>query len=206
MVWTMLQGMVAHAIQGYDFNRRGSDLQLGPITLKLVYECSDGYVVLFPIGEALARLVGWCVEEGLIPEHWLTDENWPMYHLKVLQQDPLSHTIDEIIEAVGRYVRDKTKSQLLEQSLREGVSMAPVSTTEELARFHHLEERGYWLTAPLPNGQQIPVPGLFARAAATPMAVRRWAPKLGEHNHEVLGQMLGLSPEQAAAAAGLTRR
>ena len=193
MVWTMLQGMVAHAIQGFDFNRRGSDIQLGAITMKLVYECADGYVVLFPIGAALAKLVSWCIEDGLVPETWLTDEDWPMFHLKVLQQEPVAHTIDEILDAASRYVRDRTKNQLLEQSLREGVSIAPVSTTEELARFRHLEERGYWLPAPLPNGREAPVPGLFANPTQTPMAVRRWAPRLGEHNHEVLTEMLGLS-------------
>ena len=202
MVWTMLQGMVAHGIQGFDFNRRGSDIQLGPLTLRLVYACADGYVVLFPIGAALASLVGWCVEDGLMPEEWIGDEDWPTYHFKLLLGEPVAHPIDEVLEAIGRYVQDKTKAQLLEQSLREGVSMAPVTTTEELARFRHLEERGYWLPAPLPNGREAPVPGLFAKPSQTPMAVRRWAPRLGEHNHEVLTEMLGLSSAEASAAAG----
>ena len=80
--------------------------------------------------------------------------------------------------------------------------MAPVSTTEELVRFRQLEERGYWLQAPLPNGQELPAPGLFARLTETPLTVRRWAPKLGEHNREVLGGMLGLSAAETAAACG----
>ena len=80
--------------------------------------------------------------------------------------------------------------------------MAPVSTTEELVRFRQLEERGYWLKAPLPNGQELPVPGVYARLTETPLKLRRWAPKLGEHNAEVLGGKLGLSAAETAAACG----
>ncbi|MCH8107745.1 MAG: CoA transferase [Chloroflexi bacterium] len=202
MVWTMLQGMVAHAIQGFDFNRGGSTIQLGSVTVRLVHECADGYVVIFPIGGALAKLVQWCVQDGLVTEDWIDAEDWPTYHFKVLQGQPVSHSLDEVLDAVGRYVRHKSKSTLLEQSIREGVTMAPVSTIEELARFRQLEERGYWLAAPLPDGQEVLVPGIFARLSEAPMSVRRWPPTLGEHNQEVLGGMLGLSIQEIATAAG----
>jgi len=203
MVWTMLQGMVAHSVQGADFNRAGNNVQLGTVTLRLVHECADGYVVVFPIGGALTKLVEWCVRDGIVSEDWLTAEDWPMYHIKVLQQQSVAHTIEEIIDAVSRYVQDKNKFQLLEEGLAEGVSMAPVSNMEDLVRFRHFEERGYWLTAPLPSGQDVPVPGYFAHPSATPMRVRRWAPSLGEHNEEVLGGFLGLTPSQVNAASGV---
>ena len=75
MVWTMLNAMVAHAIQGFDYNRAGPVLQQGRVALRLVYECSDGYVVLVPIGGMLATLIQWCVQDGLVPENWLGDED-----------------------------------------------------------------------------------------------------------------------------------
>ena len=202
MVWTMLQGMVAHSIQGFDFQRAGPNVQLGPIRIQMVYECADGYVVMFPMGGALAKLIEWCAEEEIVPKEWLAAEDWPMYHFKVLQGETVAHSLEEIIDTISRYVRGKTKDQLLEQSLREEVPMAPVSTTEELVGFRHLEKRGYWLQAPLPNGQELPAPGLFASLTKTPLKVRRWAPKLAEHNREVLGGMLGLSAAETAAACG----
>ena len=202
MIWTMMQAMVAHSVQGRDFNRGGNTIQLGTVTLRLVHECADGYVVVFPIGGALAKLVEWCVRDGIVPEDWLTAEDWPMFHIKMLQQQPVAHTIEEVLDAVSGYVRDKTKNQLLEQGLAEGVSMAPVNNMEDLTRFRHLEERGYWLTAPLPNGQQAQVPGIFANPSGTPMNVRRWPPRLGEHTGEVLEDLLGLSSSQIAAASG----
>ncbi|PKB73747.1 MAG: hypothetical protein BZY75_00165 [SAR202 cluster bacterium Io17-Chloro-G7] len=202
MIWTMMQGMVAHAVQGRDFNRGGNTIQLGTVTIRLVHQCADGYVVIFPIGGALAKMVEWCVRDGIVPEDWLAAEEWPMYHFKLLQQQPVAHTIEEVLVAVSGYVRDKTKNQLLEQGLAEGVSMAPVSNMEDLTRFRHLEERGYWLTAPLPNGNEARVPGIFANLSQTPMKVRRWPPRLGEHNGEILGDILGLSTGQIAAAVG----
>ena len=147
-------------------------------------------------------MVEWWVRDGIVPEDWITAEDWPMYHVKVLQQQPVSHEIEEILDAVGRYVQDKTKNQLLEQGLTEGVSIAPVNKMEDLTRFRHLEERGFWLKAPLPNGREAQVPGIFANLSGTPMKVRRWPPRLGEHTAEVLGGLLGLSTSQIDAASG----
>ena len=202
MTWTMLQGMVAHAVQGRDFNRGGSIVQLGTINVQLVHECADGHVVVFPIGGALAKMVEWWVRDGIVPEDWMTAEDWPMYHVKLLQQQPVAHTIEEVLDAVGAYARDKTKNQLLEQGIADGVSIAPVNNMEDLTRFRHLQERGFWLTAPLPNGQVAQVPGIFANLSETPMKVRRWAPRLGEHTGEVLGDLLGMSTSQIVAASG----
>ena len=202
MTWTMLQGMAAHAIQGYDFNRAGPNLQVGQITVNLVFQCSDGYVVLFPFGAPLVKLIDLCVESGLVPEEWLEDEDWPVYHFKLLRGEPVAHAMEEVLAPIRRYLLDKSKAQLLEQSLREGISIAPVSNIEELAHFRHLEERDYWLKAPLPNGREAFVPGIFARSSVKPMQVRLWPPKLGEHNAEVLGGLLGLSPGFIAKATG----
>jgi len=202
MVWTMMNAMVAHAIQGADFNRAGSMLQLGTITLPLVYECADGYVVLVVNGAALAKAVYWLVEDGVVAEEWIEGEDWLTYDVRLLQGQPVRYGLDEVVEANQRYALGHTKQELLERGLREGVTIAPVNTVEDMARFRQLEERGYWLTAPLPDGRQAPVPGVFARLTETPMTVRRWAPKLGEHNQEVLGGTLGLSAQEIAAACG----
>ncbi len=204
MVWTMLHGRAAHAIQGSDFNRGGSALQLGPITVPLVHECVDGYVVLLPSGSVMSKMVRWLVEESIVPGEWIDGEDWPTYERRLLQREPMRYGLYEVVDAIQRFVRSHTKGELLERGLREGVTVAPVSTMEDLARFRHLEERGYWLMAPLPDSRQVKVPGLFARLTETPMGVRRWAPRLGQHNHEVLGGMLGLSTDETAAACGKT--
>ena len=200
MVWTMLHARVAHAIQSADFNRGGSALQLGTLTLPIVYECADGYVVMVANGATLTKVIRWLVEDDLVPEEWIESEDWRTYDIRLLQGQPLHYGLDEVIDAMRRYVRGRTKSELLERGLREAVTIAPVNTVEELASFRHLEERGYWVKAELPNGRRVPVPGVFARLTETPMTVRRRAPRLGEHNDEILTGSLGLSAEEVAAA------
>jgi crotonobetainyl-CoA:carnitine CoA-transferase CaiB-like acyl-CoA transferase len=202
IVWTMLHARVAHGVQGSDFNRGGSTLQLGSVTVPLVYECADGYVVVIPSGATMTKMVHWLVADGIVPEEWIEGEDWPVYERNIFQQGTVRYQLDEVVDALQRYLITRSKTELLELGLREEVTLAPVSTTEDLVRFRHLEERGYWLTAPLPNGAGVQVPGLLARLSETPMNVRYWAPRLGQHNREVLGDTLGLSEKEIAAAGG----
>ena len=203
MVWTMLHGMAAHAIQGYDINRGGSELQLGAMKVPVVFECADGYVVMINVGSTMVKFVHWLVEDGIVPQEWIDGEDWPTYERRFLQDMPVTYPLEETVEATRRYLRKYTKRELLERGLREDITIAPVSTTEDLTRFRQLEERGFWLQAPLADGRGVSVPGLFARLTKTPMDVRRWAPTLGQHNVEILGEKLGLSDGEITAATGI---
>ena len=202
MISTMLQGISAHAIQGRDYQRAGSLLQLGQANLPVVFDCSDGYIVLIPSGPTLVVIVPWFVEDGVVPESWLGDEEWPTYHVRLLQGQPVSHSAEEVLTAITKYVANYTKQHLLERGLREGVALAPVNDMRDLSGFQQLQERDYWLPAPLPNGTEARAPGLVARLSETPMSVRSWAPALGEHNSQVLNALLGMSDEEINLATG----
>jgi len=187
MVWSMMNAMVAQAIHGQDFNRMGAVLQLATIALPLVYECADGHVVAGGAG-ALKTLVRWFAEDGVVPAEWIDGEDWGRnYYIRLLQGQPLNYSLEEVLDAGRRYFARHAKDELMERGLREGVAIAPVNTAADLSQFRQLGEREYWLEAPLPNGINAQVPGFFARPSESPMAVRRWAPSLGQHNAEVLG-------------------
>ena len=203
MIWTMLHGIGAHPVQGHDFQRGGSDLQLGNMIIPLVYECADGYVVLLTSGATMSTAVHWLVADGIVPEEWIEGEDWPTYERRLLQEGEMVYGLDEVVAALRRFVRPYTKAQLLERGLSESVTLAPVSTIEDIARFRQLEERGYWLSAPLPNGGQVDAPGLFSRLSESPMGVRFWPPTLGQHNSEILGDMLGMAAAEISIASGL---
>jgi crotonobetainyl-CoA:carnitine CoA-transferase CaiB-like acyl-CoA transferase len=159
-------------------------------------------VAVLPIGATLTTLIRWCAKEGLIPETWTEDEDWTTYDVKLSAGEPVSHALEEVMATINRYFLDKPKNHVLEKCLQEGVSIAPVNTIAELTRFKQLEERGFWLNAILPNGQELPMPGFFARLNNAPMKVRRWSPTLGQHNNEVLGGLLGYSSFQISKACG----
>ncbi len=186
VIWTNMQAMLASAIQGQDFNRAGATLQLGTMALPICFACADGYMVVLQNGRTLAKTVRWWVEEGIVPREWLEDEEWVTWDIRFLQGKPVVHSFPEIMTKVQEWLRLHTKNELLERGLAVGVTNAPVNTIEDLAHFRHLQERGYWKSASLPNGQEVRAPGVFLKLSETPMSIRRWAPKLNEHNEEIL--------------------
>jgi len=197
MIATMLHARLAHAIQGSDMERAGSVLQAGAIELPLVHECADGYVVLIPTGVTMTGMVPWMVEDGIVPEEWIEGEDWATYDRRFLQQQPVVYALEDVFDAIRRCVLLHTKAEMLDRGLRDNVTIAPINTVEDLTKFHQLEERGYWLMAPLPDGTDTAVAGILAQLSETPLDVKRWAPKLGQHNHEILIEMLGMSEAQA---------
>ena len=188
MVWTMLNAMAASAIQGFDFERRGALLQLSVLNYPLVHECADGHVVARPNGSVMIGVVATLVEEGVVPAEWL-EEDWATYDKRSLDGDPINHSAAAVLKALRRFIRRHTKAELFDLGLREGVTFAPVNTVADAVDFPQLRARDYWLPAPLPNGQTVPVPGPFVRPSNTPTSVRRWAPALGQHNEEVFAEL-----------------
>ena len=184
--WAMLHARAAYAVQGKDFERAGSDIQYGAISAPCVYQCADGYVIPSSLGARLPIMVEWLVNDSIVPKEWTEREDWSSWRGRLSACEPVVYDMEEVVEVFRSFFLRYTKEELFELGLRDGVTIAPVNTVEDLARFRHLEERGYWLKAPLPDGREINAPGFICRPAQTPMTVRRWAPKLGQHNQEVL--------------------
>ena len=77
-----------------------------------------------------------------------------------------------------------------------GVPAAPSMNSRALAEDHHLKGRGVWQEIYSPvMGTQI-VQGPPWRFSETPPTIRSAGPLLGQHNHRVLVELLGASPEE----------
>jgi crotonobetainyl-CoA:carnitine CoA-transferase CaiB-like acyl-CoA transferase len=80
-----------------------------------------------------------------------------------------------------------------------GVSAGAVLTGGEAATDPHLLARGFWDTVQHPEVgtyQQVTTPWHLSK---TPRQTTQPSPALGEHNHYVLGDLLGLSAQEIAA-------
>ncbi len=188
ITWTMLNAMDAYAIQGRDFERMGSMLQLGNITLPLVFACADGHVVAIPNGTLMSKLVGWMVEDGVVPEFWV-EEEWTTFEVRLLSGAPLPYTLDEIMAAIQRFLLPYGKVELFERALAAGGTIAPVNTIADLLGFPHLEARDFWAKTALPDGRTVRAPGVFARPGARPLVIRRPAPRLDQHGDEIRAEL-----------------
>ncbi len=200
--WTGLNAMIAASIQGKDIERAGTLLQLGVIDLPLVFEAKDGQVVLVPTGATTLGLVGKMAADGVIPEFWLTGEDWATYDLRFLTGQPLKISLEEVVENIGQWTAMYTKGELLEWGLQNGVTIAPASTIADVLTFRHLKERQYWMSYPLPGGRETLIPGPFVRLAETPLSVRRLAPEPGEHNEAVRKETKDAPPRAWPAMGG----
>lgn len=167
--WTGLQAMIAHAIQGKDFERAGTALQLGTITLPMVYRAKDGEVVVLGNGATLVPMMKWLVRDGVVPEEWLAGEEWARYDVKVLAGEPLKYSYEEVLAALQRWIETRTKKELLEIGLESGVTFAPVTTVPEILDFVHLEVRDYWRDLEVRPGVVVKAPGPWVRAECDPL-------------------------------------
>ena len=68
------------------------------------------------------------------------------------------------------------------------IPFAPVSTMGDLLASPHLKARGFFATLDA-GGTPVSAPGAPYRLSATPWAIRRPAPRLGEHTAEVLAEV-----------------
>ncbi len=189
MTWTMLNGMTASAIQGHDFERDGSDLQLGNVRFRLVYPCRDGHVVVLPTGDTLIALLPWMLEEGAVDPDWVAREDWSTHRHRVFRGEAYRITPAELSDVLAAFFATHTKRELLERGLALGATLAPVQTVADLIEFPQLESRDFFAPLELPDGTRVRAPGAFARPARTPLRRPRPAPRLDEHRDEILREL-----------------
>ncbi len=201
--WTGLQSMIAHAIQGRDFERAGTALQLGTITLPMVYRAKDGEVVVLGNGATLKPMMQWLVRDGIVPEEWLEGEEWARYDMKVLAGEPLKYSYEEVLDALQRWIETRTKKELLELGLATGVTFAPVTTVAEILDFVHLQVREYWRELEVRPGVVVKAPGPWVRAECDPLEFGSRVAPPGEPAPRQPRPVPGGEPEGTLPLAGV---
>ena len=98
---------------------------------------------------------------------------------------------DRIDELLSEWTRSRDRDDLLARLLRAGVTAAPVADARDMAEDAFLEARGFWAEVDHREVGRRRYPGLPIHLSATPATYRLGAPCLGEHNREVLMEVLG---------------
>ena len=100
---------------------------------------------------------------------------------------------DRIDGLLSDWTRSRDRDALAAELHRAGIIAAPVADARDLARDPFLEARGFWTELDHREVGRRRYPGLAIHLSATPATYRRAAPCLGEHNREVLVDVLGFS-------------
>jgi crotonobetainyl-CoA:carnitine CoA-transferase CaiB-like acyl-CoA transferase len=147
--------------------------------------CRDGYVLHSSLGD-WTSLLAWVQADGR--EQDLGDPQW----------EDLNHRrrhCEHLFDVLDVWVRDRDVAELMAGAQLRRIPYAAVRPPEELPADPHLVARGFFVPVRHPElGTAVRHPGAPYRFGATPWAIRRRPPLLGEHTDQILGS--------AAAAAG----
>jgi len=118
----------------------------------------------------------------------LVATDWKAYNHNLLSQAE----VDELSAEFGAFFLTKTMTELFQAACTRGLMLAPANTPREILGSEQLAAREFFVDVPDAARGTIRVPGPFARITAddaTGVAVRRPAPRLGEHTAEVLAEI-----------------
>jgi CoA:oxalate CoA-transferase len=103
---------------------------------------------------------------------------------------------EEINGIVGAWVAERAVAEVTAALGPDGAGIpcSPVYTPDQLVEHPQLVARGMVERRPHPVLGEILLPGIVAKMSETPGAITQQAPALGEHNAEVYGELLGLTP------------
>jgi crotonobetainyl-CoA:carnitine CoA-transferase CaiB-like acyl-CoA transferase len=82
-----------------------------------------------------------------------------------------------------------------------GIATAPINSLDQVLQDEQVLANDMVIPAQRPDGSTVDLLGLPFKLSGTPGHPGAAPPEPGQHNEEVLGAYLGLSPEEVAALA-----
>jgi crotonobetainyl-CoA:carnitine CoA-transferase CaiB-like acyl-CoA transferase len=156
----------------------------------LVYETADGYITV-----AVQTNRQW---QGLVAAldqpQWLDD---PRFRTPALRAE----NVEARLQLTQDVLIGRPSAEWLERLTRADVPCAPVLTRSEVIGHPHVEAMEIVAEYAHKQAGRLRQARAAARFSATPTAIARGAPALGEHTDEVLAE-LGYSPAEIAALLG----
>jgi crotonobetainyl-CoA:carnitine CoA-transferase CaiB-like acyl-CoA transferase len=146
--------------------------------IDLIYETKDGFMTAAVMGDkewaALAR--------ALDRPQWLED---PRFKTAELREE----NINDRLQMTQDVLATRTTAEWLSRMEAEGVPCAPVLTRDQVIAHPQVLASGILLESEHPVAGRLRQTRAAARFSQTPPALRRGAPRLGEHTGEVLREL-----------------
>ena len=200
IVWTLMNEQAMPILHGDHLRRGGVYVGSLGIRRKMVFKCKDGYISsVIGAGPTTKNLMDWVIEAGFGAD-WMKKLDWntwtPGLFMKPTEED-LVHTAD-MEDRIEAFFMTMTKQEIYAQTLKRRLLLAPVATEADIARDVQLKSRDYFVEVDHSDtlGRKLTMPGAFAKLSETPITISHRAPRLGEHNAEIYGGLLGCSAHQ----------
>jgi benzylsuccinate CoA-transferase BbsE subunit len=188
------------AMTGNRGQRAGAFFRQTKSVQREIWPCKDGHVS-FALRGGPARVPGLVAMTKYMDEHGMASPalksiDWKTYNHNLLSQEE----VDALSAEFGGFFLTKTMTELFDAACTRGLMLAPANTPREILASEQLAARGFFTDVADPVRGTLRMPGAFARttgadAAGSGVAIRRPAPRLGEHTAEVLGE-LGIATDE----------
>jgi len=155
-----------------------------------IWRARDGWITFGLRGgqariPSLVATVGYMAEDGLAPD-WLRDFDWSTYNHNTLADDE----IERLEGAFAAFFATKSRRELYEQALARRIMLAPCNDAREIAEQPQLRSRELFTTIEYPElGASVEHPAFFAKSSREELGIRSRAPRVGEHNAEIYGEL-----------------
>jgi len=102
----------------------------------------------------------------------------------------------ETTEELKEWVASRKVNDIVESLAAEAVPVAPILQIDQTLEDLHVKARGIITSVEHPTAGTVRSPSFPVKLSGSPASIRMPAPQLGEHNEEVLTQLLGYSKEE----------
>ncbi|TAJ17013.1 MAG: CoA transferase, partial [Dehalococcoidia bacterium] len=169
--------------------RSGFGAPLAASASRNLFSAADGLWLSFVIpvgaGPGWEPFVDWLREEGI---------DSPVFDDAYRDAAYRASHGGDVAAAIEALVSRHPREWLFHEGQRRRILVMPVNDMKDLHEDPQLRSRGFWRALPHPAlGRDIEVPAAPYQFSATPAALERCAPAVGEHNREVYCDLLGMA-------------
>ena len=186
-VFNLMEGVVPE-YSGAGVVREPSGSTLTGIVPTNTYRCKDGkFVIIGGNGDSIyKRLMQAIGRSDLADDPRMADNAGRVVHEKELDQ------------AIGAWTGSLTAAQVLDLLGDAQVPSGPIYSVADMLADPHFNARGLFEEVQV-NGEMLKIPAMMPFLSDTPGRTDWPGPTVGEHNTEILGNLLGYGPDELKA-------
>lgn len=185
-VATMIYETVAFQYNGILRERAGRRFAIGPFLI-VTLKCRDGYAGLQCVTDK--QFKGLC--DLMQRPDLVTDERFNTALKRMVSNDAL-------LEIVANFFLEHDRRWLYREGQARAIPLVPIPSVAEVLEWEQTRAREYFETIDDPALGRIRIPGAPLRMHSHRPEPTRPAPRLGEHNRDVLGALPGVGADGLA--------
>ncbi|MCX7912355.1 MAG: CoA transferase, partial [Dehalococcoidales bacterium] len=152
----------------------------------LLWPCKDGYVALnLLLNPAAARnnraMMGYIKKDG-IDIGFLDDWDWEHKSW----EDMTREQAEKLMDCIAKFFMNHTKDELLRLAVENRFQLGPCNNAQDVLKHPQLNARNFWHEIDCPGIGKLKFPGGAVKTTWGYVGPRKPAPRIGEHNDEVL--------------------